>query len=87
MGKEAGYEKQMLPSPDQQVSLTDPDSRSLATSGCGSGVVGYDVQVPSIPSIISLWRTRSRTMDQIGHNLPIWPSRRTPFSRSRRSRL
>src|SRR6516164_6717231 len=27
------YEKQMLASPDQQLSLTDPDSRSMATSG------------------------------------------------------
>ena len=31
----------MLAAPDQQVSLTDPDSRSMATSGRGSGVVGY----------------------------------------------
>jgi len=30
--------------PDGQVSLTDPDSRSMATSGRGSGVVGYNVQ-------------------------------------------
>jgi transposase len=30
--------------PDQQVSLTDPDARSMATSGRGSGVVGYNVQ-------------------------------------------
>jgi len=30
--------------PDQQVSLTDPDARSMATSGHGSGVVGYNVQ-------------------------------------------
>jgi transposase len=45
MGKLAVYERQMLASPDQQVSLTDPDSRSMATSGRGSGVVGYNVQV------------------------------------------
>jgi transposase len=45
MAKLAAYEKQMLASPDQQVSLTDPDSRSMATSGRGSGVVGYNVQV------------------------------------------
>jgi hypothetical protein len=45
MDKLAAYEKQMLASPDQQVSLTDPDSRSMATSGRGSGVVGYNVQV------------------------------------------
>ncbi len=38
-------EKEMLASPDQQVSLTDADSRSMATSGRGSGVVGYNVQV------------------------------------------
>src|SRR5437764_1698134 len=38
-------EKEMLVSPDQQISLTDPDSRSMATSGRGSGVVGYNVQV------------------------------------------
>jgi transposase len=30
--------------PDQQVSLTDPDARSMATSGRRSGVVGYNVQ-------------------------------------------
>src|SRR5476651_2281157 len=33
MGKLAVYERQMLASPDQQISLTDPDSRSMATSG------------------------------------------------------
>jgi transposase len=38
-------EKEMLASPDQQISMTDPDSRSMATSGRGSGVVGYNVQV------------------------------------------
>lgn len=44
MGKLAAIEKQMLATPDQQISLTDPDSRSMATSGRGSGVVGYNVQ-------------------------------------------
>ena len=33
-------EARMLATPDQQISLTDPDSRSMATSGRGSGVVG-----------------------------------------------
>ncbi len=37
-------EKVMLATPDQQVSFTDPDSRSMATSGRGSGMVGYNVQ-------------------------------------------
>jgi len=45
MRRLAAIEKQMLASPDQQISLTDPDSRSMATSGRGSGVVGYNVQV------------------------------------------
>src|SRR5262245_48942755 len=44
MAKLAAIEKQVLASPDQQVSFTDPDSRSMATSGRGSGVVGYNVQ-------------------------------------------
>jgi len=45
MQRLAAMEQQMLASPDQQISLTDPDSRSMATSGRGSGVVGYNVQV------------------------------------------
>ena len=45
MQKLEAYEKEMLASPDQQISLTDPDCRSMATSGRGSGVVGYNVQV------------------------------------------
>jgi transposase len=40
-----GLETQMLSSPDQQVSLTDPDARSMSSSGRGTGVVGYNVQV------------------------------------------
>jgi len=39
-----GLKAQMLATPDQQISLTDPDARSMATSGRGSGVVGYNVQ-------------------------------------------
>src|SRR6185436_6020226 len=42
IAKLAAMEKQMRASPDQQISLTDPDSRSMATSGRGSGVVGYN---------------------------------------------
>ena len=37
-------EVRMFEAPDEQISLTDPDARSMATSGCGSGVVGYNVQ-------------------------------------------
>src|ERR1700694_2377176 len=45
MQRLAAMEKQMLAPPDLQISLTDPDSRSMATSGRGSGVVGYNVQI------------------------------------------
>ena len=45
MRRLAGLEARMLATPDQQISLTDPDARSMATSGRGSGVVGYNVQV------------------------------------------
>jgi transposase len=34
----------VLASPGQQISLTDPDARAMATSMRGSGVVGYNVQ-------------------------------------------
>lgn len=44
MEKLDAIEKRMLAAPDEQISLTDPDSRSMATSGRGSGVVGYNVQ-------------------------------------------
>jgi transposase len=37
-------EAQVLESPSQQISLTDPDARSMATSGRGTGMVGYNVQ-------------------------------------------
>ena len=37
-------EAEMLAAPDQQISLTDADSRSMATKAGGSGVVGYNVQ-------------------------------------------
>src|ERR1700687_5412712 len=35
--------QQVHAAPDQQVSLTDPDARSMATSGKGTGIVGYNV--------------------------------------------
>jgi hypothetical protein len=37
-------EQQVQAAPDQQVPLTDPDARSMATSGRGTGMVGYNVQ-------------------------------------------
>ncbi len=37
-------EAKVLAAPEQQISLTDPDARSMATSGRDSGIVGYNVQ-------------------------------------------
>jgi transposase len=37
-------EQRMKASEDGQVSLTDPDARSMASSGKGTGIVGYNVQ-------------------------------------------
>ena len=36
--------QQLREAPDGQVSLTDPDARSMASSGRGTGIVGYNVQ-------------------------------------------
>jgi hypothetical protein len=36
-------EQRLHQAPDGQVSLTDPDARSMATSGRGTGLVGYNV--------------------------------------------
>ena len=44
MARLKALETQMLAAADEQISLTDPDARSMATSGRGSGVVGYNVQ-------------------------------------------
>src|SRR2546429_4391655 len=35
---------QLMQTEDKQISLTDSDARSMATSGRGSGIVGYNVQ-------------------------------------------
>ena len=34
----------MHEAPDRQISLTDPDSRAMATNMRGASVVGYNVQ-------------------------------------------
>ena len=38
-------EQRVQDAPDQQVSLTNPDARSMATSGKGTATVGYNVQI------------------------------------------
>lgn len=37
-------EQDLRQQPDEQLSQTDPDARSMATSGRGTGMVGYNVQ-------------------------------------------
>lgn len=44
MAKLDTLETELQKTPDKQLSLTDPDARSMATSGRGSGMVGYNVQ-------------------------------------------
>ena len=66
---------EMLATPDQQISLTDPDARSMATSGRGSGVVGYDVQIAVEANhhlIVMHEVTNDGTTDR---NSPMWPTR------------
>ena len=44
MEKLKTLEAEMLETEDKQLSLTDPDARSMMTSGRGTGMVGYNVQ-------------------------------------------
>ena len=44
MDKLDTIERQLLDAPDHQISLTDPDARSMTSSGRGTGTVGYNVQ-------------------------------------------
>jgi transposase len=44
IGRLNSLNAQMMQTEDKQISLTDPDARSMATSGRGSGIVGYNVQ-------------------------------------------
>ena len=44
MAKLKALEVEMLETEDKQLSLTDPDARSMMTSGRGTGMVGYNVQ-------------------------------------------
>ena len=42
MRKYKTLEVAVHPEPDKQISLTDPDARSMATSGKDTGMVGYN---------------------------------------------
>jgi len=40
----AAREEEVRNAPDQQVSLTDPDARAMASAGRGTSIVGYNLQ-------------------------------------------
>jgi transposase len=66
--------RQLRHAPDHQVSLTDPDARSMATSGRGTGIVGYNVQtaVDTKHHLIV-----AHEVTNLGHDsCSRWPSRR-----------
>jgi transposase len=69
-------EKEMLAAPDQQISFTDPDSRSMATSGRGSGMVGYNVQaaVDTTNHLIVAHEVTNVGTDK--SQLATWPTKR-----------
>src|SRR3954452_2872736 len=71
-----GVKEQMLAAADQQISLTDPDSRSMATSGRGSGVVGYNVPVAVETRHHLIVAHEVTNVGPIEHNSPTWLSRR-----------
>ena len=83
MDRLAAYEKQMLASPDQQISLTDPDSRSMATSGRGSGV---NVQVAVDTEHHLIIAHEVQTPVRTGHNSPTSPLAQRLSSASKNSK-
>ena len=86
MQRLATMERLMLASPDQQISLTDPDSRKMATSGRGSGVVGYNVQVAVDTEHHLIVAHEERTTAQIGRNSRTSLVGRRKFSASTNSK-
>jgi hypothetical protein len=82
-------EKEMLAAPDQQISFTDPDSRSMATSGRGSGMVGYNVQaaVDTTSHLIVAHEVTNVGTDKSQLANMAWGARRNPIRLGRCSEL
>lgn len=68
---------EMMKSEDKQISQTDPDARSMATSGKDTGIVGYNVQIA-----VDTRHHRGSRGDQRGHRSP--PTRQRGQAGSRR---
>ena len=65
-------EARMLATPDQQISLTDPDARSMAKSGRGSGMVGCNVQAAVDTKHLSLPQSISGRMNGADRQGEVW---------------
>jgi transposase len=76
---------EMMRTEDRQISLTDPDARSMATSGKDTGIVGYNVQIAVDTQHISSSRTKSPTSAAIAISSSTCLSRRAMHSALRRS--
>src|SRR5437762_3146627 len=51
---------QLMQTEDKQISLTDPDARSMATSGRGSGIVCRGYEAPSHREVTNIGDDRSQ---------------------------
>ncbi len=82
MGRLEGLEAKRRKSTDQQISLTDPDARSMATSGRGSGVVGYNVQTAVDTRHHLIVTHEVINVGTIALNSRLWRRKRRPRSKS-----
>ncbi|MCW2017877.1 UNVERIFIED_ORG: hypothetical protein M2230_008341 [Bradyrhizobium japonicum] len=76
---------EMMKSEDKQISLSDPDARSMATSGKDTGIVGYNVQIAVdtqhhlivAHDVTNVGTDRHQLGNMAGRLVPRWLSRRS----------